>query len=73
MYILFDLFNLFVGVLCMWSLLMVMADWYYTWDEPMERVDMYVTNFGWSYVTRSDKKGLIAHQILTIISRFEIL
>ena len=25
------------------------------------------------YVTRSDKKGLIAHQILTIIWRFEIL
>jgi len=25
------------------------------------------------FVTRSDKKGLIAHQILTIISRFEIL
>ena len=29
--------------------------------------------FTYTYVTRSDKKGLIARQILTIISRFEIL
>ncbi|XP_065920669.1 palmitoyltransferase ZDHHC3-like isoform X2 [Dysidea avara] len=39
----FMLFLFYTGLLCMWSLLMVMTDWYYTWDEPMERVDMILT------------------------------
>ena len=31
-----------LGIMCMFSLLLILNDWYNTWDEPMERVDMYV-------------------------------
>ena len=30
------------GLMCMFSLTLILIDWYNTWDEPMERVDMYM-------------------------------
>ena len=30
------------GMMCMFSLILILIDWYNTWNKPMERVDMYV-------------------------------
>ena len=30
-----------LGMMCMFSLMLILIDWYNTWNEPMERVDMY--------------------------------
>ena len=30
------------GLMAMFSLMLILIDWYDNWNEPMERVDMYV-------------------------------